>query len=31
MLEFFLGPPPSLAELEEAFDSMDHDGTTRGD
>lgn len=24
-------PPPSLAELEEALDSMDHDGITRGD
>ena len=24
-------PPPSLAELEEALDSMDHDGIIRGD
>lgn len=24
-------PPPSLVELEEALDSMDHDGITRGD
>nr|DAM75342.1 MAG TPA: hypothetical protein [Caudoviricetes sp.] len=24
-------PPPSLAELEEALDLMDHDGITRGD
>jgi len=26
-----LTPPPSLAELEEALDSMDYNGITRGD
>jgi hypothetical protein len=24
-------PPPSLEELEEALDSIDHNGITRGD